>query len=77
MNKNTTRRKLVLHRKTVRRLTSAQLARIAGGRWNQTIVTQCECPTFTCDTTDNVTRNQGECTLTDTTASCSLGDCSL
>ncbi len=60
--KSTTTRKLILHRETVRRLTSAQLAGVAGGRWNQTIETQCECPTFTIDDPLPISRVETSCT---------------
>jgi hypothetical protein len=68
--KSTTTRKLILHRETVRRLTSAQLAGIVGGRWNQTIVSQCECPTFTCTDPEPSSRVNTACTGTDMTNDC-------
>jgi len=65
MNKKSpTAKKLVLHRETVRRLTNAELAGVAGGRWNQTTVTQCECPTFTQDDPLPMTRVNTACTVT-------------
>jgi hypothetical protein len=45
MNKKTTR-KLVLHRETVRNLTSAELGRAVGGMINQSRVSQCDCASY-------------------------------
>ena len=45
MNKKTTR-KLVLHRETVRNLTSAELGRAVGGMINQSRVSECDCASF-------------------------------
>ena len=48
MNKSKMK-KIVLQRETIRNLGTAQLGRAVGGRMNETIVSQCDCPTFTQD----------------------------
>jgi len=66
MNKKiTTGRKLVLSRETVRRLTSAELEGVAGGRPKQTIMTQCDCPSFGCTDPAPGSRVATACTGTD------------
>ena len=50
MNKKiTTSRKLVLNRETIRHLSATDLGGVVGGMINQSRVSQCDCPTFTCD----------------------------
>jgi hypothetical protein len=44
--KSTTTRKLVLHRETVRHLTSAELGRAVGGMINLSRASECECASF-------------------------------
>ena len=46
-------KKLVLNRATLRNLTSTELKGVVGGMINQSRVTECDCPSFMCDTTDN------------------------
>ncbi|HTE49339.1 MAG TPA: class I lanthipeptide [Kofleriaceae bacterium] len=66
MNKKImTGRKLVLSRETVRRLTSAELESVAGGKPKQTIVTQCDCASFTCTDPVPISRIHTACTTTD------------
>jgi hypothetical protein len=55
MRNQATRKKLVLHRTTLRQLTTNQLRGVAGGRWNESRESQCDCPTFTCDNTNTAT----------------------
>jgi len=52
MNKksSTPRKKLVLNKETVRRLTDAELRGVAGGMINQSRVTECDCGTAGCPT---------------------------
>lgn len=53
MNKDTGRKKkLVLHKETVRHLNSTELKSVGGGMINQSRVSQCDCPTFMCDYTE-------------------------
>ena len=56
------RKKLVLHKETVRHLTSAELTGVAGGRINLSRVTQCECPTFLCGDPMPASRVNTACT---------------
>ena len=49
MNKKDLGRKLVLNRETIRHLTANELEGVVGGMINQSRVTQCDCPSFTCD----------------------------
>jgi hypothetical protein len=62
-------RKLVLNRETVRRLTTAEQEGVVGGRWNQSIITQCECPTFGCTDPVPSTLVNTACNVT------KVGDC--
>jgi hypothetical protein len=49
MNKDHgSKRKLVLHRATVRHLTGAELKGVAGGMIDQSILTKCDCETVFC-----------------------------
>lgn len=68
--KSTTTRKLVLHRETLRHLTSAELGRAVGGMINQSRVTQCDCPTFMCTDPVPSSRVATACTGTDMTNDC-------
>jgi len=64
MNKKVTAtRKLVLHRETVRHLTSAELGRAAGGMINQSRVSQCDCASYAivCDDPVPMSQVQTEC----------------
>jgi hypothetical protein len=62
MNKKATR-KLVLHRETVRHLTSADLGRAVGGMINLSRITQCDCPSYAivCDDPVTMSQVQTEC----------------
>lgn len=42
-------KKLALNKETVRQLDKSELTEVAGGRPNETRMTQCDCVTFTCD----------------------------
>ncbi len=63
MNKedSTPRKKLVLHKETVRHLTGAELTGVVGGRMNMSRVTQCECPTFMCGDPAPASRVNASC----------------
>lgn len=62
MNKKGITRKLVLSRETIRHLTANELEGVVGGMINQSRVTQCDCPTFTCDDPQPMTRVHTACT---------------
>jgi hypothetical protein len=64
MNKKiTTTRKLVLHKETVRHLTSADLGRAVGGMINQSRVTNCDCASYehVCDDPVPMSRVETAC----------------
>jgi hypothetical protein len=66
MNKKTTR-KLVLHRETVRHLTSAELGRAVGGMINLSRASECDCASYNISCEDPVpsSRVNTACTGTD------------
>ena len=44
------RKKLALSRTTLRNLSPAELRNVGGGMTNESRLSECDCPTFTCNT---------------------------